>query len=368
MVGDTKLGGWTSVKVTKGMDCLCGTFNLALSAKYNGRGQAYKFDTNSKCTVSLDGVRIITGYVDDVAINYGTDSHDLSISGRDLTGDLVDCSHVPKANSEAFNGLDLVDIASILCDPFGIDVSAEVDVGKPFPTVKINEGESVFSLIDRLAKARQVLPVSNGDGSLVFTRAGAGRSAGTIELGGNATSGDTQQSNMERFSLYMVKGQSTTDQVPQEADQAAVPEHPSKMSEEEYQARQDAQIRAHGKAEDSAIKRYRPLVVVADTAANPEKMQAIANYQAMVRAGRSRQSSYTVSGWGPQTGGLWEFNTLVRVVDGYLGLDDYLLIQSVEYTQDESGTTSKVVLVDPRSYALDPASNDEAGDIKGAND
>ena len=365
-VGGVELGGWTSVRVSKGLDCLSGTFDLALSAKFQGQGQAYRFSANSRCTVHLDGELAITGWVDEVTASYDDSSHNLSVRGRDLTGDLVDCSHVAKANSNAFNGLDLLDIATMVCKPFGIIAMAEVDVGAPFPVVKTNEGESVFALLDRLAKARQVMPISPGDGTLLFTRAGTRQSAGTIELGGNVKSGETQQSNMERFSEYRVKGQGTSAQFFQEPGQAAVPAHPAQMSAAEYQARQDAQIRAAGRATDSAIGRYRPLVIVADTAASPDKMQAMATYQAMIRAGQSRQLSYTVSGWGPQGGGLWEINTLVRVVDAFFGVDDLKLIQSVDFSQDDrGGSITGLTLVDPEAYAPDPTATAAAGDITG---
>ena len=362
-VGGQTLEGWKSVRVSKGVDRLSGEFELELSDKFSGRPLVYRFGSGARCTVSLDGTVAITGYIDEVSIGYDAGNHTLSVRGRDVTGDLVDCSHVGQAQESVFDGLDLLAIAQRVCRPFGIAVEAEVGVGAPFPTVKTNEGESVFAFIERLAKARQVLPVSYGDGRLVFTRAGAVYSAGTIELGGNVLSGGFQQSNAERFSSYTVKGQGmSTNYFAQNPAQSATPTHPAKQTDEEYKARQDAQIRARGVATDNTVGRYRPLVIMADQSATPEKMQAIAAWEATTRAGRSRQLSYTVTGWGPQSGGLWRINTLVHVVDPFFTIDAYFLIESVEYSQDDSGgSVSRLTLVDPRAYAPDPTQTDATG-------
>ena len=79
-------------------------------------------------------------------------------------------------------------------------------MGLPFANVRTNEGDKVLPFLVKLARQREVLPISYGDGRLVFTRAGAkGNSGGAMEKSGNAEAGEVQFSNLERHSLYVVK-------------------------------------------------------------------------------------------------------------------------------------------------------------------
>ena len=107
-----------------------------------------------------------------------------------------------------------------------------------------------------------------------------------------------------------------------------------------------------GRATDAAVSRYRPLVILAEAKGDPGSFEARARWEATVRAGQSRKLSYTVdTGWGPESGGLWQINTLARVKDDFLGVDGRYLIEGVTYTKaSKSGTTAQVALVHPDAF------------------
>lgn len=205
----------------------------------------------------------------------------------------------------------------------------------------------------KLARQREVLPISYGDGRLVFTRTGAkGTSGGAIEKGGNVEAGEAQFTNVERHSLYVVKGQGS-----------ALPA--AELSAEQREEYLKTYVSPAGRATDSAVTRYRPLVILAEAKGDPGSFEARARWEATVRAGQSRKLSYTVDGWGPASGGLWQINTLVPVKDDLLGVTGRYLIEGVTYTKSEqSGTTAQVALVHPDAYQALPA-QDAAKSITG---
>ena len=227
-------------------------------------------------------------------------------------------------------------------------------MGAVFEDVRTNEGDKVLPFLVKLARQREVLPISYGDGRLVFTRAGAkGTSAGAIEKGGNVEAGEAQFSNVERHSLYVVKGQGS----------AALPS--AELSAEQRAEYLSTYLSPSGRATDAAVSRYRPLVILAEAKGNPGSFEARARWEATVRAGQSRKLSYTVTGWGPESGGLWQINALARVKDDFLGADGRYLIEGVTYNKSEQGgTTAQVALVHPDAYQARPA-QDAAKSITG---
>ena len=82
-----------------------------------------------------------------MTVNYDRGAHTIAVRGRDATGDLVDCSAASKPGE--WKDARLEEIASALCEPFGIRVTREVDTGAPFARFRIEEGESVFEAIER---------------------------------------------------------------------------------------------------------------------------------------------------------------------------------------------------------------------------
>ena len=69
----------------------------------------------------------------------------------------------------------VLEVARELAAPFGIQVRADVDVGEPLLKVALNPGQRAWELIEELCRYRALLPVSDGRGGLVLTRAGRAR-------------------------------------------------------------------------------------------------------------------------------------------------------------------------------------------------
>lgn len=339
-VGGGRWQGWTEISVTRSIEQLAGTFDLTLTDRVAVPDtDALRLDIQpgARCTVAVagdDGAPeevVITGHIDRVAPSYDARSHAVRVAGRDATGDLVDCSAVHAPSGEFTNATALA-IAQALAQPFGIPVSTEADIGGPFATFRIQEGETVYEAINRACRCRALLAVSNGRGGLVLTRGRAGGQRGTIAAGG-VLGAEASYDLTGRFSEITVKGQASLDDVFGAGEATA----------------------ATAVVRDAGVGRHRPLIVIADDMAAGQTLASRGRWEADTREGQSRRATLTLLGWRDQAGRLWQPNTIVRVLDPWLGLRGDMLIASVTLGKSESeGTTSRLSLVGANAYDLLP--------------
>ena len=164
VIGGRRLAGWTDVSVTASLERLDPEFRLSMSERAPGETTPRQVNPGDAASVELDGETVLTGFVDEVSPSYGPGSHVIAVTGRDATGDLVDCS----AASEPGEWIEtpLAGIAAALCQPFGIPVSG--GAGEPFRKFRVEEGETVFESLDRACRLRGVLPRADGRGGVVL--------------------------------------------------------------------------------------------------------------------------------------------------------------------------------------------------------
>ena len=356
LIGGVKHLGWTSIAVSLSMARVSGTFSLTITEKYPGSPDKHIIKPGSRCEVRLAGKTVITGWVDKMSPSYGPDKHEIQVNGRDATCDLADCSHLGPPTQ--WKGQTLLQIAEALCRPFNIPVRLEtgVDQGQAFKDVKTNEGDSVLSFLARLCKKRGVFPVSYGDGALCLTNSLAAKAGGSIRHPGNAENGSANVDDSNRFSRYIVKGQ----------DSAKSPDGGwgglMGGTPEERRLYQAMYVSPSATVDDSAITRFRPKVILAESKGGMDAMQKRAAHEAAVRAGQSRRLSHVVTGWLHPGGDLWRINTLCNVQDELLGVSGLWLLETVNFKLSESGgTTSTLNLVHPDAYKPAP----QVGDVKG---
>jgi prophage tail gpP-like protein len=327
--------GWTDVQVTRSMEAGAGSFQLAVTQRFPLQPAKRIVKSGEACEVRLGEDVVITGYVDSTSTSLGARQHEVSVRGRDRVGDLIDCAS-PDVPSDFFN-LSLTEIAAALAAPFGISVRAEVDVGARFKKHSVNVGTRGFEAIEQLCRYRQVLPLSDGRGGLVLTRAGLERATGSIVEGQNLLAGSAENSMEERFSRYVVAGQ-TFD-----------------IGEGE--------LRASAPSVDKDVPRYRAHVIVADDAVDTQRCQERARWEALTRAARGDQARVTVQGWRDQAGKLWRPNTIVPVSSPALGLSGDFLITEVSSQLGSGGTTTAINLMRPDAFQVQPGDETSQGEF-----
>lgn len=329
-INDTLYGGWKQVSVTTSIENLSGTFQLSVSDKWAGQTDVAVIKPTDSCELSIDGQVIITGYVDRVYISLDGGNHTITVNGRDKTADLIDCSVV--GGTGQFKNLTLVQIIERICDPFGITVSSDVNVGDVFKTFNIEQGASAYDSIQKICQARACLAMSDGAGGLLITRAGSAQNATPLVQGVNILTGTAEYDYSYRYSQYICKGQLQGI----DGDSA------------------DVIAGNTAKSFDDGLGRYRPLVVIFDGQATPQNCQTRADWERNTRKGRSRRFTISVAGWlQPISGKLWALNQQITLKSDVLGVFDKLLIASVSFDLSDGGEITTLELTSPDAYLTD---------------
>lgn len=330
LIGGSRHGGWTSVRVRRGLDQPAGSFELEFTDVWREGGQSTPLKPGDACQLELEGDVVIDGYLDDVGESYSAQHHTMSAAGRSKVADLVDCSAVHGTGQWIQQGL--VQIAADLLRPFAlrVDVAEGVDVGEPFRRYRIEFGESVLDCIERAARMRGVLVVAGPQG-ITFTRAGRTRVRTTIVRSG-VLSGRRNVSHRDRFSDYLTRGRAAGD--------------------DEWSG--DVATQQDLLVLDPDVDRYRPLLIQSEGEGGKADLERRATWERGVRMGRSVELRYTLPMWSHDDG-LWEPNTLVAVDDDWLGVKGEFLVESVELSLGDEGTRAELSLVDPLAYSVQVA-------------
>jgi prophage tail gpP-like protein len=326
-------GGWKSVRVTRGIEAVAGSFELSVSDRWGVEDKPRPIFEEDECSVAIDGVPVITGYVDTRAMEYDGRSHSFAVEGRDKTGDLVDCDAL--LDKWEFRNVPVLTLAKKVAEPYGIDVTLQAGVIPPKPPAKftVDPGDSAFEVIERSCRLAALLPVSDGLGGLVLTRAGSGRAVTALVEGQNILSVSGRSKASGRYRHYFVLGQH--------------------RGSDALSGSAAASIKAF--AEDQNVVRVaRTKLIRPEGNVTVEHAKKRAEWEATVAAARSDTYDVTVQGWQQSDGSLWPVNAHVRVRSPFLGVDGDLLITSATYSLNEGGTTTQLTLKRPDSFKPEP--------------
>ncbi|WP_439471347.1 phage baseplate assembly protein [Brevundimonas sp.] len=333
-VGGMLFEGWTTVNVSKGLRFPAGSFSLSYAERPSADGAPLKIRTGEACEVLIGGELVITGWIDTATPEFDAESRRLTVTGRDRTADLVDCAALNSPGSWA--NRTLLQIASDLVQPFGLTVVARTDVGAAFRRFSLQQGETVWDALERMARFRGFLVVSTPAGQIEFITPGRRRAGFTLRQS-DMLSASAEHDVGDRFSLYVVKGQSSGD--------------------DESNGRAAAGPKAE--VTDPAIKRYRPTLILAEEQATLASLQARAGWEANVRAAAGRRVVAEVQGWRDPDGALWSGDLIVPTDAPWLGIDGDILIADVSFELGESGSTTSLTLSPPDAYRPEPSTEAE---------
>lgn len=327
---------WKSIEVTRQIDALAGSFTLSLTDRWAPGDQAAPLAAGQACEILLGQDQVIKGHIDKATFALAAAEHGVSVTGRDASADLVDCSAVHKPGQ--WRGLTALDLAKILAEPFGVAVTAQGDVGAPFPDFKLEPGESAFEALGRALKQREILAMPDGAGGIVLVRVGARESVGRLVQGENVLSASVEYDMAGRYSDYIVQGQ-------QPGNDKAFGLAASAVNAETH---------------DAAVPRYRPKIIRAEKKVDAAGARQRAAWENTVRAARSVTVRVTVQGFrqcqpGKADAPLWEVNALTDVRLPALRLEQRLLVAKVTFRREAgAGSTTQLELRDPAAYKPEP--------------
>ncbi len=353
------LSRWTSVRVPRNLRDIAGSFMV----QYRDAGrEALAFDpdldpmprsptvlSGQACSVAIDGTTVLTGWIDKVEAQWEGQQLTCTISGRDKTGDLVDCAASPNGPVE-WRNVNTLQIAQAICKPFGITARSDVPIDTQFPVFGVDADETALSAIEKAARQTALLVVSDGVGGLLLTRGGNTRAPAPLQRPGNIQGGGWQSDWSQRFSDYYVKGQTNRSvirkgsvpamsivTVPQTGESFPVETTASATTTE------SVAVTMTGHAIDPEVTRYRPTVRTAKTQSGAATVQDQADWGLRVAKGQAETGHYRVLDWRAGSGNaLWLPNALTHLTDPYAMVDRDMLISGVTYCYDQGGEYTQI--------------------------
>ena len=328
---DNKLyTGWKTVSVTRTLNSVSGSYKLTILDRFTEDGDAWELKPGKRAHLHLGRNAVFEGYIDNMDASYSSSTRNVTLTGRDRTADLVDCSVVGELE---YQNLTIQQVAEKLLVPFGIKVLALSSVGEPFPTISIRPAEKVFDVLQRLARQRGLLLYSSTHGNLIIGSKGVTRASTELVQGVNILEASVTFDNTDRYSDYIVKAQ----------------------NDGLTGSKSEDGTEAEGSAKDAGVGRYRPSVIIAETSGDTSMAKTRAQWEATYKSSKAMTIKIKVAGWREKNGDLWDINRLVYLNSPSVGVSDQFLINAVNYTQSENqARVCTLELVRKDSYDVKP--------------
>lgn len=355
---------WLSGSVDRDLKDFAGSFSFTFrDAARSGEalvlattGPMARLKPGPAVTIRIGRRIVLKGSIEKVEPDLGDLQASVTISGRDVTGDLIDGAAMTDAGE--FKDVKLEDAAARIAQPYGISVRSEIDTGEVFPRYSIDLAETAFSAIEKGARSRHALILSDGIGGIVITRTGKTWAPAALVQPGNVLRARGLISHEERFSETIVRGQAegaATRRGPARLDSTAEPLAADSRPDGDGSASEKERkgIIATGRASDDEIRRYRPIVHLARSKADQTSAQDEADFRMRSARATSEEFSLTVKGH-EVAGVLWTVNQLVDVSVAFLDVDRELLISRVSYVEDYSGIATEITVCSPEAFDKEP--------------
>lgn len=348
--------GWTGAKFTCGIERFPRAFSVSITERLDQNYKALAiFEEGMPITVHLGDDKVMTGYIDVVNAAISAQEHTVSISGRSMCEDLVDCSADIAGMSigNYFNTTPASVIATRLAAPYGIKVQAGENSKTSKLPLNINLGETVYQIIERIARYSGFLVYDNEDGDLILSEpASEPKAQIVLKQGVNIKHANTEFNLSERFGSYEFYSHSAQ----------TLLDTTSAINHGQYGPDNSA---SHGYSNDAVFDKYktpygaprvRKLIQIADLPlSGAVTAQTRANWELNRRAGRSQRIEITKQGWRDDNGKLFRPNSLVDFHTPSIRLSNKTwLIADLIFEKGLAGTTTQLVLMPKEAFEIEP--------------
>ena len=328
-----KFSYWTDARVSRSLDHIAASFSLSLIAKKDDDDPVRLFPGDS-VEISVDGTKVLRGYVDRLSTSFSSGSHYVNVSGSECSSDLADCC---VESPFEWENKKMDEIIRVICAGFGLkfDNKFGVDVGKPFTRFSVEPGARAIDTIAKLCRERGILPCSDGRGKVYLLNPDKAKRGPALRQGENLISAAVDFSLVDRFSSYTVYGTGK------------------------------AKDKVQAKSSDLDVVRSRPLIIIDHNAVEKDKVQARADWECKIRKAKSMGFRASVSGWKCDDA-IWEPGVICSFFVPALFVNSPLdlLVSSVEYSWGASGAVTNMTLVQPDVFTPQPESSKKAKTVK----
>lgn len=334
-VGNLNYKVFKSYKVSRSLDDICGSFDIVISRPKEGTNP---FKEQQVIDIQLDGVQVMRGKIYNIGLEGDAQSDKIIISGRDITGDIID-STVPDEAKVFTSGVGLFDIASKVLQSLGLSDLFKIinNTGEKLEPFRADEivscetGDTVAEFLLKYCAKRQVFLNTDVDGNLVFFKA-QGKTTGNKLINrlkgndNNVISYKCKFNNSERFYRYICKTQ--------DADGWS-----------------SGNVDAGGTAFDTQIERHRQLEFKMEEGGSASESKLRAEEEANVRRARAFEYEVAVQGFKDKVS--WATDQFVEILDEKCGISGQYLVKSVEYNlTNDDGRITKLVCTNRDAYTV----------------
>ena len=331
---------FVSATVSIRLDALTNTFSFEAVAPKN---EPLPFKGGNPCKINVDGELALTGFIEVVSVRYDHESHVVTVSGRDKTGDLLD-STLDALDDIYGENLTLKLLIERVIKSLNLDIKV-IDQANPNPFDGAHDisapepGDNAFSFIEAHARKRQVLLTSNQNGDIVIAKNSETLGLGSVQhiIGAednNVISADFTYDTTGRFNLYKLASSLNPIALNFAGDTSTA-----------------AIVNQSGVVTDNDIRKGRQLILVSETSLASSSCEDRAKWEADIRKSRGLIYSAVVDGF--RSGdNLWEINRLYQIVDDFVGKEEIMLCNSIDFNWGLDGATTALGFVGKNAYSL----------------
>lgn len=315
--------GWKTIRINRSIEQASGEFTLEVTEKLEINLKEHEIQPDQRCTVTANGLTVINGYVDLIEPSYDATTHSISVSGRDVTADVIDSSAVLEKGELA--NVTILQLAQALLKDGGITVNCP-NPGKPFEKAVVNGGETIFDVLKTHAAQRGMLVYTLGDGILHIGNPATTNAKITLEEGKNIKVAKAAHDVTQLYHKYIFHAQG-----------------------------KGGKTVTHT-VTDPTVRKSRTLVIDVELAEGSSlDLKTRADWELKTRRAKAKRATVTVQGWEYAPKKLWNIALLVHLKSPRLGYDTPMLISTLTLSaDDQSGTLAELTLTDPTAYAPQP--------------
>lgn len=329
--------GWLGISITTKLESITREFSVSTTTKASKRNDySFEFDIGDFVEVKIGNDLVLTGFVTNIVEKLSNGNHEITVSGKSKTIDLVECC-IPDKKPQCYKKVKVLSIIRDLAAHYDVELVEDV-VKTDEIDFDVSPEEKIKEALDRLIKKYNLLLTDNPKGQLVVSLPGAkGDCKDRLTVGVNVLSSQRSRVSSPLFCRYVVLGQGT-----------------NPLSERPLEDNQLMCI-----VEDSSV-RFRVCTRVLSGNATQAEVQSRATSLKNVSKAESNKLTYTVQGWRQSDDTLWTTNSLVMVDDDVFGIRSQFVISAAEYVLDKNGMSTTLTLTPLAKYVTTELPSTEA--------
>tara|TARA_R110000868_G_scaffold389629_1_gene658949 strand:- start:79 stop:1203 length:1125 start_codon:yes stop_codon:yes gene_type:complete len=347
-------GGFTEARVNKTMKALCGEFEFLAGgdltySKLLELGLIITKD--SIVEILADGIKIMTAYIEKQNIEYSDNNYSISLSGREVTCDIVDCRI-----STSFRKTATTDFIQLTNSVFNFEKLKYSIIDKSINSATKNflsldiqapsSGEAVIDFLNKYAMKKYCALMTDENGNFLIANSGKGLSElssyklrNVIGIENNIWKGSVNYDFSQLYNTY------TYQSIPNYQDIIDSDQTPKQQSNIQYTSNPDESIRVG-----------RNFVEVESESYTLIKLKDRVSWKMQTQIANSRQYNVVLDGHSfiddNNNKVVIKPNQLIDIVDETCNINETMLVNEIIYSMNSSGNSISIELVQEDAYNL----------------